>query len=178
MSRLRSGEVLHEFTQRNASGGTIRVQILMHSTAEDVWDILTGCEKYFVFVDGLELCDILEQSPEYMLIHQVTDLGFFVPTQDFVYESRRVPFTRMDFKLVEGNLKIMQGYWEFKTVEEGVLVVFNMHVRANFPVPRWLVRRSLGKSVPEMLACMRGLVDGSGSPEQINSDLKRCPGDV
>ena len=178
MSRLRSGEVLHEFAHRDQSGGAIRAQILIRTPVEDIWSFLSVCEKYFVFVDGLEQCEVLEQTAEYVLVHQVADKGIFVPVQDYTYKTMRQPYTRMDFKLVEGTLKAMQGSWEFESLPEGVLVTYNMQVQPGLPVPRFIVRWAIGRSIPEMLACIRGLVDGSGNLRQKNSDLKLCPGEV
>ena len=41
-----------------------------------------------------------------------------------------------------------------------------------------LVRRSLRKDLPDMLACIRGLANASVDKHRIVTDLKRCPGDT
>jgi ribosome-associated toxin RatA of RatAB toxin-antitoxin module len=178
MSRLLSGSSLHEYTRMDESGGAIRAEVLMHARVEDVWAILQGCGKAFVFVDGMEQCEILERTDQYALIHQVVDTGLLAPTLDYRYESENQAYTRMEFSLVEGNLRVLQGNWEFEKVTEGLLVTYNMRVRPGFPVPRFLVRMSLRRMIPDMLACIRGLVDGSGSSDKTGTDLSRCPGDV
>jgi ribosome-associated toxin RatA of RatAB toxin-antitoxin module len=178
MSRLLSGSILHEYTRMDESGGAIRAEVLMHARVEDVWAILQGCGKAFVFVDGMEQCEILERTDQYALIHQVVDTGLLAPTLDYRYESENQAYTRMEFSLVEGNLRVLQGNWEFEKVTEGLLVTYNMRVRPGFPVPRFLVRMSLRRMIPDMLACIRGLVDGSGSSDKTGTDLSRCPGDV
>ena len=40
--------------------------------------------------------------------------------------------------------------------------------------PRWVVRRSMRDDIPDMLACLRGLIDASGEWDR-DRDLKRCP---
>lgn len=175
---LLDGEILSEYTRTDEPGGAVRLQVLMRTDVEQLWQILAGCGKAFTFVDGLELCEIIEKSETYARIHQVTDPGILVPVQDYTYESQLVPYQRMDFKMVDGTMKAIDGSWEFIKVNEGVVVVYNLHVQPSLPVPRFLVRNSLRRNMRHMLACIRGLVDGSGSAAAREKDLKRCPGPV
>ena len=178
MSRLRSGEILHEYTRMDESGGAIRAEIFIETGLEDIRAILQGCGEAFVFVDGMEQCEILERTDDYTLIHQVVDTGLLAPTLSYSYESRNHSQTRMSFKLVDGNLRVLQGGWEFIDLEDGVHVSYDMRVRPGFPLPRFLVRMSLRRMIPDMLACIRGLLDGSATPGQVESDLERCPGEL
>ena len=178
MSRLQSGEILHEYTRMDESGGAIRAEVFIKSGLADIRAILQGCGKAFVFVDGMEQCEILERSDHYALIHQVVDTGLLAPTLNYSYESKSHSQTRMSFALAEGNLRVLQGGWEFIDLADGVHVTYDMRVRPGFPIPRFLVRMSLRRMIPDMLACIRGLLDGSVTPGQIKSDLERCPGDI
>lgn len=178
MSRLRSGEILHEYTRMDESGGAIRAEIFMKAGLEDIQAILQGCGKAFVFVDGMEQCEILERTDDYTLIHQVVDTGLLAPTLSYSYESKNHSQTRMSFNLVEGNLRVLQGGWEFIGLEDGVHATYDMRVRPGFPLPRFLVRMSLRRMIPDMLACIRGLLDGSATPGQVENDLQRCPGEL
>jgi ribosome-associated toxin RatA of RatAB toxin-antitoxin module len=178
MSLLRSGEILHEYARMDESGGAIRATILIRTPVEDVRNILQGCGKAFIFVDGMEQCEIVERTEDHTLIRQVVDTGLLAPTLRYSYESKNRTFPDMDFKLVEGNLRALEGGWEFVDVEEGVFVTYKMRVQPGFPIPRFLVRMSLRRMIPDMLACIRGLVDGSGSSGQKLKDLDRCPGSI
>jgi hypothetical protein len=178
LSLLRSGEVLQVYTRMDESGGAVRAKIFIHTGVEEIRAILQGCGKAFVFVDGMEQCEILKQTDGYSLIHQVVDTGLLAPELDYSYESNTRAYSQMDFKLVEGNLRVLEGGWEFLETDDGVFATYNMRVRPGFPIPRFLVRMSLRRMIPDMLVCIRGLVDGSGSPEQKKKDLDQCPGDV
>jgi ribosome-associated toxin RatA of RatAB toxin-antitoxin module len=178
MSRLRSGDILHEYTRMDESGGAIRAEILIRTKVEDIRAILRGCGKAFIFVDGMEQCEIVERTDTHTLIRQQVDTGLLAPTLRYTYESKNLAYPRMDFKLVEGNLRALEGGWEFVDVQEGVLVTYKMRVQPGFPIPRFLVRMSLRRMIPDMLACIRGLVDGSGSSSQNLKDLDRCPGSI
>jgi ribosome-associated toxin RatA of RatAB toxin-antitoxin module len=178
LSQLRSGDILHQHTRRDEPGGAIRVELLIRAKREDIWNLVLACGKAFVFVDGLEQCEILEQTDTHVLVHQVTDPGILAPVQDYTYKSRLQAFSRMDFNMVEGTMKTIDGSWEFVEVDEGVVLIYNMHVQSNWPVPRFLIRHSIRKSIPHMLACIRGLVNGSGGPAELSQDLDRCPGEI
>lgn len=155
-------------------GGSARIMILTRSSARSFWDVIVSCELAFVFVDGLQECEVLEDSGDRALVHQVVKKGWSVPTQDFVFESLRDPYREIRFNLVRGNLKAMEGWWRFTEVPEGLLVDYRIHVKPGVPAPRFLVRRNLSKGMPDMMACIRGLSGGSGPLEQ--EDLQRCPG--
>ena len=178
MSLLQAGEILTEYTRMDESGGAVRGYVLVHTAVENVTAILQGCGKAFVFVDGMEQCEILEKTDDYILIRQVVDTGLFAPQLDYSYRSESKTPLHMEFNLVEGNLRVLQGGWNFIEVDEGVIAIYDMRVRLSFPLPRFMVRMSLRRMIPDMLACIRGLVDGSGGGEQNAKDLEQCPGGV
>jgi hypothetical protein len=55
------------------------------------------------------------------------------------------------------------------------LVTLDMQVQSRFPVPRWLVQRSLSRDLPDMLQCLRALSGASGSDAQASRDREACP---
>lgn len=178
LAMLLSGEIPYKYTRKDEPGGSIRLEVLVQANVSDLWNMLTGCGKAFIFVDGLEECNILDKSQNHAMIHQVTDPGILVPVQEYTYKSRFEPFSRMDFDMVSGTMKAIDGSWQFLQVDAGVLVTYDLHVQPSLPVPRFLVRMSLRKNMRHMLACIRGLVDGSGSPQKRQKDLQRCPGEL
>ena len=176
LERLAAGEVLTQATRSDEAGGAARMQILVHAPARAVWDVIISCELAFTFVDGLQACEVLEQTGDRALVHQVVKQGWLIPTYDFVFESLRQPYRSIEFRLVEGNLKLMQGRWAFDEGAGGTLVDYEVLVQPGVPVPRFLVRRKINSGMPDLLSCIRGLAGGSGSPEQARLDLDSCPG--
>ncbi|MFC1695488.1 SRPBCC family protein [Pseudomonadota bacterium] len=176
--RLSNGEILLLDATSNESGGSARVQVLIQSPAEAVWDVITSCEQSFVFVDGLKSCEVIEDSGHRALVRQRVKKGWLIPQQDFVFESRRTPFRNMNFELVEGNLKAMEGSWDFSEIPEGLLVEYQIRVRPAFPVPGFIVSYVMRRGMPDLIACIRGLAGGSGSSEKEKADLGRCRGDA
>ena len=177
MARLKQGDLLIETVQSDSGQGAARLRALMHSPASTVWDVIRSCELAAVYVDGLEYCEVLEGRPDYSKTHQIVDKGWSSPRVDYIFEATLEPHRSMVFKLVEGNLKKMQGYWYLEETPDGLLVTHQLSVRPQFPAPRWLVKRFLTRGTADLLACIRRLAEGSISPALKRADIKRCPGD-
>ena len=173
---LLAGEVVAFDTTSDESGGSAHMQILAQAPPQAVWNVIISCELAFAFVDGLTHCEVLEETGDRALVHQVVKRGWPIPTQDFTFESLRQPYSEIVFRLVEGNLKAMEGYWRFTIRPEGTLVDYQVRVQPGIPAPRFIVRRNISKGMPDLLACVRGLAGGSGEESRTQADLDRCPG--
>lgn len=180
MARLRKGEILVADIHTGEPGGAARAQILMHSGLQELWGFIASCDSVFKYVKGLKECALLvvEQGRNWdtTKLRQVVKKSWIIPRIDYIIEVRRQPPNRIDFKLIEGNLEALEGGWRFDLLpdEQGIVVTHEVRVQPDFPVPRWLIRRSMRKDVPDMLACLRGLTHGSGEFSR-SEDLKRCP---
>lgn len=174
---LRGGEALVEYTQTEESGGAARVAVLMQAPAEDLWAILLSCERSYEYVDGLRACEVLEGDLERALVRQSVKKHWLLPQLDYVIEFRRQPYAAIDFHKVEGDLKLLEGSWRFTELpgSTGLLVTHEIRVQPSFPVPRWLVRRSIARDVPDMLFCLRALAGGSFDAVMARADRGLCP---
>jgi hypothetical protein len=177
---LENGKILAQTIHEDKSGGAARVTALFHASAEDVWNVLGYCENEFIYVRGLELCEVVVPGLQYIKKRHQVKNSWYTPTLDFVFEARRLSAMYGTFNLVEGNLKVMEGQWLFEPAPagEGLVVSHDIRIRSKFPAPRWLVRRVLKNDLPDMLACVRGMARGSGNERLLADDLARCPGDV
>jgi ribosome-associated toxin RatA of RatAB toxin-antitoxin module len=179
MSRLRAGEALVEYTQTEASGGAARVTVLMHAPAEALWEVLLSCERSFEYVDGLRACEVVEGGVERARVRQSVKKSLLLPRLDYVIQFDRRPYVAIDFHKVEGDLRLLEGSWRFAPLadEHAMLVTHEIRVQPSFPVPRWLVRRSIARDVPDMLLCLRALAGGSFGGQQASADRALCPRD-
>ena len=98
MQHLQAGEILVQTIHQHKSGGAARV---------------TG-KNEFIYVRGLEVCEVLMPGLQYIKKHHRVKNNWFTPTLDFVFEARRTSKTHGDFNLVEGDLKVMEGQWDFQ----------------------------------------------------------------
>ena len=176
LQRLKAGEVILENTRTEESGGAARIVIFMQAPVEAIWGIIYSCENAFIFLQGLKLCEVLEQTSEFTVTRQVVKKGLLIPTQDFSFRTVQEPYRHAEFSLVDGNLKVMEGNWDFIVMPDGVVIIHEIRIQPAVPAPRFLVRRLMRKGMPEMIACMRGLAGGSVSAEMKTRDLAMCPG--
>jgi hypothetical protein len=178
MARLRAGEILLLEANGESAGGSVHLQFLSRGPAKAIWDVLLSCESAFIFVVGIEACEMREDAGGRLRVHQVVRRGWLIPTQDFVVEFRRDPYRELQFKLAEGNLRELEGRWRFSETPDGVLVDHRIRIAPAVPAPRFLVRWSIRRDMPDLAACVRGLAAGSSSVAQRAEDLARCPGEA
>jgi len=175
--RLGAGEIVLVDAGSDLSGGSARVQALVRASAESVWEVVTSCEQSMIFVDGLKQCRVIQDESNRALVHQVVKKGWLSPKQDFIFESLREPYSSIQFRLVEGTLKDMEGQWLFSETPEGLLIDYSIRIRPGLPVPAFVVSWVMRRGMPDLIACIRGLAGGSGSPDRQNEDLERCRGE-
>jgi len=174
LERLGNGEILLLDAGTDKEGGSARGQAIIHAPAKAVWDVILSCEHKFTFVNGLKKCEVIDDAGDRVLIHQVVKRSWTAPTVDFVYESLHDPYREIRFQLVEGNMKAMEGAWTITETTGGLLLDYRVRVQPGMSVPAFIVSNDLRKSMPDMIACIRGLAGGSGSMEQAKGDLERC----
>jgi len=180
VARLQRGEILLQTIHADKSGGAARVTALFHSSADAVWDIIGYCKYEFIYVRGLKECEMLEGDQFQMTMRHRLRNSWYTPTLDFTFEARREPGGNGQAHLVGGDLKALEGQWKLfpLTGSNSVIVVHEIRIQPEIPAPKWLVRRSLRRDLPDMLACIRGLAGASGDAGHIKDDLERCPGEI
>ena len=180
MIRLKRGEIVLQTIHEEKLGGAARVTALFDSSAAAVWDIIGYCRYTFVYMRGLEFCEMVSGDQFQMTMHHRLRNSWYAPTLDFIFAASRDADGNGTAHLVEGNLKVMQGHWMLYPLADsaGLMVVHEVRIQPDIPAPKWLVRRSLRNDLPDMLACIRGLAKASGDSDLVNSDLLRCPGDI
>jgi ribosome-associated toxin RatA of RatAB toxin-antitoxin module len=174
--RLLAGDIVAHESAGDTAGASAHMEVLVHAPPQAVWEVILSCKLAFAYVDGLQDCEVLEDTGPRALVRQVVDQGWLSPTYAYVFESLRQPYRRIDVHLVEGDLRALDALWIFEETAGGTRVDYELRIQPALPAPRFLVRRNLRRGVPDMLACIRGLADGSGSPARQREDLARCPG--
>lgn len=177
LRELRAGTVVHEFIQQEEAGGAVRAMFMFHERPAAIWEVLRAFERTFEFVPGMRLSEEIERSETRARVRQSVKQHWLLPRLDYVAEFQYTPFTTIEYEQVEGDLRLLEGRWQFdwRPEEQITLVTHEMRVRAKFPVPRWLLRRSLARDVTDLLHCLRAKAGGSGSTEQERYDLGYCP---
>ena len=175
LPRLQAGEVIVRSVRETESGGAARVVALMHAPARQVWDTLLTCEQAMVYVHGIRYCEVLEWVGNRSRTRQVIKRPWPFGELDIVFESHYTPHREVESRMVEGKLKLFETHWTFEPVDDYLLVEYSAHLQPAVPAPKLLVRHYLRKKLPDLMACLRGLADASGTPELASEDLARCP---
>jgi len=180
VAHLKRGKVLLQTLDDERPGVAARVTALFQGDAEAVWDIIGYCKYEFVYMRGLKLCEMLEGNQFQMTMRHRIRNSWYTPTMDFTFEAKREPGGDGQALLVSGDLKVLEGRWKLMPFTDGhsLIVVHEVRIQPKMPAPEWLVRRSLSRDLPDMLACIRGLAGASISKSHIRDDLNRCPGDI
>ena len=180
MTRMKRGEILLQTIHPDKPGAAARVSALLHTNASEVWNIMGYCEYELIYVKGLKVCEMLEGDQFQMIVHHRLKHNWYTPALDFIFSARRRSDESGNASLVSGNLRVFEGQWNFYPLidDDSVIVVHEVRIQPRIPAPKWLVRRSLQKDLPDMLACIRGLASASGTESLVLRDLKRCPGDI
>lgn len=180
IARLKRGEILLQTIQDEKPGGAARVTALFHTSAQAVWDVIGYCRNAFVYLRGLKSCEMLEGDQFQMTKRHRQRSNWYTPTLDFTFEASRDAGGYGEAHLVGGDLKVLEGQWKLVPQEDenSLIVTHEIRVQPKIPVPKWLIRRSLRKDLPGMMACIRGLAGASGNNSHIESDLNRCPGEI
>ena len=180
LARLKNGEVILETIDTGKPGGAARVTALFLADMEKIWGVIGYCEYGYIYIRGLEYCEMLQGDGRYMTMHHRLRHSWYAPMLDFVFEARRETNEYGDARLLSGNVKMLEAYWQLTPLEDGsgVVVVHEFRIQPKIPTPKWLIRHGLKNDLPDMLACIRGLARASTKPQQVDKDLDRCAGEV
>ena len=182
MASLARGEILIQTIDDDRPGAAARVSAMFDSDADSIWNIIGYCEYEYIYIRGMKFCEMLEVDQfktKMKMRHRIRN-SWYSPLLDFTFEAVREPGGDGRAYLTGGNLKLMESYWRLSPPgpDNGLIVTHEIRIQTKIPAPRWLVRRSLRRDLPDMLACIRGLAGASVEPVSNQDDLKRCPGEM
>lgn len=175
--RLRAGDILVEDSRVDEAGGSARALAIYRTGVETLWETIADCAANRRFVRGLRECEVLESSPTRAITRQRLKAYALVPTLDYTFETVRAPHEWIRIRLLDGELRALEGSWRFRPLpgEGGVLVVHEVRVQPGIPVPRWLARRSVTRELAQLMACLRWETRAWPEPRRRGLDREACP---
>jgi len=177
IERLLAGEILLQTTRLDDAGGAARAQAVFHLSAEELWAILGDCDANLRFVRGLRECEIEQEAVHTAVTRQRLKPYALLPAFDYRFETRREPYRWIQVRLLDGELRALDGYWRFDPLPDtgALLVTHEIHVQPAMAVPRWLARRTVQRDLGDLLACLRWESRGWADARQRGLDRQRCP---
>ena len=79
-----------------------------------------------------------------------------MPTFEHVFRLDYTPYTRIDVHRVSGPISHMEGSWWLLPQPNGrILLVYELALDPGLPVPRFLVRATMKRDLPKIVAAVR-----------------------
>jgi ribosome-associated toxin RatA of RatAB toxin-antitoxin module len=153
-------------TRESLSAGAVaaaRAAVKIRAPAARVYAAMTDCTAALRFVPHLEACQVLETgaSGAWQLIAHRTDLGWYLPANNYVFKANYAVDRSVEFDAVRGDFRILRGRWELQS-DSGAnttVVTYQVEIAPKFRVPRWLLQRGLEQDLPDLLTALREYVE-------------------
>jgi hypothetical protein len=136
----------------------VRVAVEVDAPATAIWDVLKACEVSPEYVPNVQSCTKLEEldGGHAELFQQTIKPVFFLPTFEHLFRLDYTPYTRIDVNRVSGPIARLQGTWWLVPEDNGrILLVYELALDPGMPIPRFLVRSTLKRDLPRVLAAVR-----------------------
>lgn len=149
------------------STGNVRAAVQIRASPERVFRTLTDCAEALRFIPHLRHCAVLESAPDnsWQVVEQQIDYGWFMPHAYYVFRADYERFARIRFSNVRGDFRENRGEWEFQPTPDGkaTIVTYRVQVIPRFYVPRWLMRTTVKRDLPDLMRGLRAHAE-AGSP--------------
>jgi ribosome-associated toxin RatA of RatAB toxin-antitoxin module len=161
LKKLERGEVLlFSDLDHEADKGDVRAVVKINATAEELFRTMTSCDRALNFVPRLKLCKILETAADgswQMVEHQI-DGNAYLPKARYVFRADLERYDSIRCTEISGDFRENRGLWTFRPLPDGskaTLVTYTVHIVPRFYAPRWMVRSSLKRELPVLMAAFR-----------------------
>ncbi|MEM7602566.1 MAG: SRPBCC family protein [Verrucomicrobiota bacterium] len=142
---LEAGEVVLLDASKESGGSgeghAATAAILIHSPIEPVWNVVNDHDKAPEFIKSLIASKTIEKDTGYSILQQQVKVGFY--RVNYMAELRLKPPDLIEFDQVSGDLKSMDGFWRFISVESETgsktLLIYRLSLKPDFPVPPFLI---------------------------------------
>jgi uncharacterized membrane protein len=160
LARLGDGGVLVAAEVSNdRPAGDVRAAVQIRAPAERIFRTLTDCAQALTFVPHLRHCAVLETAADgsSQVVEQEIRYGWLKPHVYYVFRADYERFTRIRFTNIRGDFRENRGIWEFRPVHDGTATIVTYRVRLVpcFFVPRWMLRATLKRDLPELMKGLR-----------------------
>ena len=148
------------FVERSDRPLTAEVKLAaeVDAPATAIWDVLKACDIAPEYVPNVQSCRKLEEldGGRAELFVQTIKPVFFLPTFEHEFRLDYTPYSRIDVNRVSGPIARMQGTWWLLPEDNGrILLVYELALDPGMPIPRFLVRATLKRDLPKVIAAVR-----------------------
>lgn len=149
---LNDQQALIEMQKLQQGGYRLLASIRIDADVPIVWDVLKDCGQALQYAPGMRACEILESGDDYDIARHKIKKYRLLPATDYIFRSDYRPYEKVLVQLVEGDLRQLNGEWQFQSCGEHCAILsYDFHVEASWIVPDHLERKALQEDIPEML---------------------------
>ena len=118
--KLDRGQVVLKGEKGNYLG-----QVITSGNINTAWEVLTDYDNFDRFLPNISESKIIEENGDRILFEQVNvvDLWLFQEQFTIQIEATKTKPNKVDFKLVDGELKKLLGRWTIEEVEPGKILI-------------------------------------------------------
>lgn len=132
--------------------------ITLKAEKDKAFDLISRVADFPKFMDGVKEVSIVEEGDGWNISKWVTDAdgrAIKWTEKDFIKPDEY----RIDFELVEGDLKSFNGFWQLEDADDGVKIIFAIDFEFGMPVIAPLIHpllaRILRKNMKQMLDAIK-----------------------
>lgn len=156
---LAAGEVQVELVHSDRPlTAEIRLAVEIDAPPEPIWAVLEACEVAPEYVPNVQSCRRLEEldGGRAELFVQTIKPVFFMPSFEHVFRLDYTPFTHIGVHRVSGPIEFLEGgWWLVPQSGDRTLLVYELAIDPGMPIPRFVVRATLKRDLPQVLAAVR-----------------------
>ena len=160
-----AGEIVLQ-TGKDDDAVTIDVALRIRAPKEAIRSVLRACEVAPEYTTNIVACRRIDSinDGQSELFVQTVKPAFFVPRFELVFRLDYFP-SRLEVHRVSGPIAELDGtWWLIDEADGAVLLVHSLRLRPGLPVPKFLVRSSLRRDLPAILAVVRMRAEALGGP--------------
>jgi hypothetical protein len=150
-----SEPVVHVEPDEKANAAHVRASIDISAPPLTVWGVITDCARQPQIVPNLESCRIVQHDPggHWDIREHVINWAALLPKLRTVVRTSYEVGHRMLFKRLDGDMRVSQGEWRVEQLGNGqaTRLYYNALVAPNFPVPEFLIERTVHEDLPNLL---------------------------
>ncbi len=179
--QILGGEIISISVKTSEKGGTVWGAIRIDAPAEDIFNSIVYCNGGSSAHATMRNCKVIEKTVNHEIAEHQIKYHWLIPRQTYLFRGDYYGFTRIRFRVLEGDLKKLDGGWDMFPIENSgaFLVRYYATIQPRFPTPKWLIRKSLKKEIPAMLKVMRELSESpEGLAELDAAEATRLQGEV
>ena len=136
------------------------VTVTLDASAEDIWSVIADYGRFNHFLPNIVSSEILEVEGNRHVVEQVSQqqVLFLQVRSRLRTENLETIHQRIDFRLLEGDLNQLEGYWVIEATENPQIHRLRQTVAVPPPpagTPDSIFRRVFRQSLTENLAAIR-----------------------